>query len=449
MIVLNNMIRGASIARPLFDNRKCNPLAAPVVGSIVSGAGSLLGSLFGGLFGSSAQDKANATNLQIAREQMAFNRDESQKNRDWQEYMYGLSYDRSTALAQAAQLRAAGLNPQLGSIQAGQGQSFSGAQASYDNIPTQQPVTGMSDAFYNMGNGLQSSVNSYFANKETNANTEQIKALSDNIVQQTTNLRLSYDSDKFKYDMLKEMRGDILHMQYWNTQNAMYQSFISEYQKDNTWWQTRELKYKMFNIYPLQTELYHKQIGLAAAQTFRELAQGNLSLTEAEDLLATRGARVANLAAQSWNYYAQGQGALMQGDAAQRNATTNQQELQYKKDSGLYEATAKSLNGSAYNSYAQGNLARTHVWKERVLLPFVKEDLQEHIEYLKSMEYANYMGASSKFVDTLMQQLKGRKDNKAFNRVTKKYGNGPQNPPTSAEWTYDVTEPPQSIARPK
>lgn len=445
MIALyNNINLGIPKGMPLFaHNRKAIGLGAL---ALIGGGASLLGNVFGGLIGSSSQSRANASNLQIAREQMSFNRKEAQENRDWQERLYNLSYDRSTALSQAAQLRAAGLNPQLGSIQAGQGQSFSGAQASYDNIPTQQPVNGMADAMTNMGNGIQQSINSYVQNKETIANTERIKALSDNIVQQTNNLRITYDKDKFSFDMLKEMRKDIVNMQYWNTQNAMYRSFVSEYQADNTWWQTRMMKYKYFNILPLQTEMYQKQIGLTAAQTFREFANGNLSLTEAEDLLSTRASRLANLSALTYNYYAQGQAALMQGDAAQRNAATNEQDLQYKKDSGLYEANANSLNGSAYNSYAQGNLARTHSWKEKILLPFVKEDLTQHIDYLKSMTFRNYSGEGRNWTNNVLQAIdhfkKGAGKGNPLNRVQLKYNNGFQNPPTSGTWTYDTNASP-------
>ena len=57
-------------------------------GALVGGALGLAGSLIGGPFGKSNTNKTNKMNYQIMQEQNRFNREEAQKNRDWQEMMY-------------------------------------------------------------------------------------------------------------------------------------------------------------------------------------------------------------------------------------------------------------------------------------------------------------------------------------------------------------------------
>nr|DAH91801.1 MAG TPA: minor capsid protein [Microviridae sp.] len=107
--------------------------ATTLIGAGVSSASGLIGGGISAIANRRAQKRA----MKFAREQMAWNANEAQKNRDFQKKMFDETNDWNSAYSQRKRLEAAGLNPYLmmdgGS--AGTAQSVSGDSASYSSMP--------------------------------------------------------------------------------------------------------------------------------------------------------------------------------------------------------------------------------------------------------------------------------------------------------------------------
>lgn len=111
-------------------------LIAPIVTAGLISAGS---NLLGGLFGASAQQKANATNLRIAREQMAFQEGQTAKQMEFQERMSSTAHQR-----EVKDLLAAGLNPMLAIAKASGGASTPAGASGQGASTRVEPVNAMS-----------------------------------------------------------------------------------------------------------------------------------------------------------------------------------------------------------------------------------------------------------------------------------------------------------------
>lgn len=200
-------------------------VADPVSAAIAGGA-SLLSSIFGGLFGSSAQESANETNLQIARETNSQNYSMFHEQQNWNEKMYheqlqdaiGLRDDErayNTPEQIAQRLRDAGINPSaiLGSsassLVSGTMQSPPSVQGASPNPAVAARVEPYD--YSPMMEGISRSINSYFENANQDAD-----------------LKLKQMDLYFKFD---EKIAD-LNQKNQNLHNSMVQGDKTEAEKD-------------------------------------------------------------------------------------------------------------------------------------------------------------------------------------------------------------------------
>lgn len=182
------------------------PLDPFVGGSIVSGAAGVLGNVLGGIFGSKSQSSANKTNLQINRENNAFNAEQAQINRDWTESLWNKSNTYNSAVSQRRRLEDAGLNPYLmmngGNAGVATAQSGTAAQAAQSaHMQAYDPT----NAFNGASNAISGAINSYYANIERSNNAQQMSAQSSLMAEQAKNWRIRniYEGLRQQYEINK------------------------------------------------------------------------------------------------------------------------------------------------------------------------------------------------------------------------------------------------------
>lgn len=273
---------------------------APVLGArTLNGAkgtgwiGSAIGAganLLGGLLGYSGQKSANKANLQVAREQMDFNRKEAQKQRDWQEDYYK-KY--SSPIAQSAQYRAAGLNPYLANIQP-QGVA-SGAQAQSGELPVQQNEMsslqgGISsasdfaiDAFNSstsrMSQQSQESLNKSLeilneSNKQLNQATADLRKAEENETNENIEvLRQRVNNLKFVNEWLDRTMESRVRQQY-NEEN------FSLWKQQSEEWAVYQQRWNFFRLSPAQINELNSRILYNVASAYKSYADGDLSYAE-------------------------------------------------------------------------------------------------------------------------------------------------------------------------
>lgn len=142
-----------------------NPLVAS---SIISGASSLLGGFLGGKSNQSAVDKANATNIQIARETNQQQYQMFQEQNAFNERMYNQMQAYNTPAAQMQRYQDAGINPYIaaGNVQTGNVQSsLQSAQAPQLHTAQVAPALGMGDAIQNSFTQIGNVVAQYAQNE--------------------------------------------------------------------------------------------------------------------------------------------------------------------------------------------------------------------------------------------------------------------------------------------
>lgn len=131
----------------------------PIIGGALIGG---VGSLIEGIMGSSAQESANQTNIQLQREQQA-----------WQESMWNKQNEYNTPAAQIQRMRAAGLNPALMYSQGDVGNAGSVGSVAPAHV---QPVTGFAQGIGAAGSTIGNAMIQLENVKQMRAQTKLLEA---------------------------------------------------------------------------------------------------------------------------------------------------------------------------------------------------------------------------------------------------------------------------------
>lgn len=256
------------------------------IGSAI-GAGA---NLLGGIFGLGGQKSANKANLKIAREQMQFNREEAQKQRDWQEDYYK-KY--SSPIAQSAQYRSAGLNPYLANIQP-QGVA-SGAQAQSGELPVQQNA--MSSLQSGISSAADSAINAFNADtsRRSQESQESLNKSLENLNESTSQLNSATtalrEAEKRQTNQnIEVLRERVNNLKFVNEylDRSMASKIRQQYNEENfsLWkseseeWQVYQQRWNFFNLNPTQVNELNSRILYNTASAYKSYADGELSYGE-------------------------------------------------------------------------------------------------------------------------------------------------------------------------
>lgn len=281
-----------------------------VPGALVGGALGLASSLIGGLFGNHNTNKTNIMNYKIMQEQNQFNKEEAQKNRDWQEMMYRMF---GTSSAKAADMRSAGLNALLGDVSAS-GNVGSGAAAtaaeSAQMLPSDYSYVGESVnrglADYNTMRSVDASVSLQKSQENVNKSIEGVNNAQEGFLNAQT------DMQKMTYKFAMDTYQNRLLQEQFKAELSNWQGFDAMYD-------ARLKAFSLYNVMPQEVEKNVAQTMSFYASAFRDIADGKYTLKQTENY--GRWLSIQQTFAHAATV--QGQAALMQGRAALTNASAN------------------------------------------------------------------------------------------------------------------------------
>lgn len=303
--------------------------AGGVPGALVGGALGLAGSLFGGLFGKKNTDKTNAMNYQIMQEQNKFNKEEAQKNRDWQEMMYRMF---GTSSAKANDMRAAGLNALLGDVSASGNVGSGGAATAAESaqmMPTDYSFVGDAAthglAAYNTTRSVDAAVSLQKSQENVNKSIEGVNMAQKGFVESQT------DMQKLTYKFAMDTYQNRLLQEQFKAELANWQGFDAMYD-------ARLKAFSLYNVMPQEVEKNVAQTMSFYASAFRDIADGKYTLKQTENY--GRWLSIQQTFAHAATV--QSSAALMQGRAALTNANANASYLE--KLGGYYGSLTSGQN---------------------------------------------------------------------------------------------------------
>ena len=180
------MIRVKYLDSTIGPNLKCIPFP---IGAAIQGGSAILGTVLGGIFGSKSQNSANAANLQINRENNAFNERMMQKQLDYNNDMWNKQNAYNTPSAQVQRLKEAGLNPylmmsngnQIGTASSANSASMASASGN-PNMQAYDPSSGISNGVNAIGGAIANYISMKKAESEISKMNFENKLLEQQII---------------------------------------------------------------------------------------------------------------------------------------------------------------------------------------------------------------------------------------------------------------------------
>lgn len=191
----------------------CQQAIVPAVAAaLIGGGASVLGSIFGGVSRNKAQQAANRTNLQIARETNQQNWDMMTYQNQWNEAQNEKMLAYNTPDQQMKRYAEAGINPYLAASQiipGNQQSQLTSAQAPAMQAAQVQPVTGMADAIQNSISNAADSMLKIAQARDINMDSELKRLAFDSDlsgrVWRNKSEEYNYKLNKQRYDFNIEM----------------------------------------------------------------------------------------------------------------------------------------------------------------------------------------------------------------------------------------------------
>lgn len=270
-----------------FTNR--HDILDPVTGSIIGAGISGVSSLFGGLFNRRSQSSANRTNLQINRENQAWNEKMMYQQNQWNLEQWKRENQYNSAAQQVARLKAAGLNPYLmmSGGNAGTAQSITSAAPGNAGMSNTVNPVDYSAAAAGVGNA----VNQYFNSQLAEANVRKViaeaagqekqnqwydaklQAEIENLKQNTHSGKAREELDKFGLIHARSMwSGELANQSLQNS--ALAENIVN--QRANTLYTQMQSTLAEMNIRWLP-KMKQAELAQLSAQTFAAIEAGKLS----------------------------------------------------------------------------------------------------------------------------------------------------------------------------
>ena len=289
-MIVNKLI---PIDRPFGPNHCHTPLSLGAGTAIAAGI-SGLSSIFGGILGKNSQSSANRTNLQINRENQAWNEKMMDKQNAWNLAQWNRENEYNSAAQQVARYRAAGLNPYLMMQNGSAGSASSVTSAAPGNAGMSNSVSPFD--FSAAAAGVGNAVAQYYNNQLMSANVRKavaeavgqekqnswldtkLQAEIEALKQNTSSSKTRQELDKFSLFHAKTMLPGELAQQ--DLQNSSLAENIVN-QHANTLYTEMQSSLAAANLAWLP-KVKEAEIAQYAANTFAAIQAGYLSKKQGE-----------------------------------------------------------------------------------------------------------------------------------------------------------------------